>query len=138
MEIDKEIIIEYNKMLLDHSDTLLKVAGGLAVVNLLIIAHLRNAHGQRDRIQRASMLVNLTILVSGLSFLFGYLSNSVVVNSMSIYATKGTWAPDYYTDFFIFLQIIMLGISLLIFIVCVFVYRNIMLEALEHVGIGGG
>ena len=57
MEVDKEIIIEFNKMLLDHSDTLLKVAGGLAVVDLLLIAHMRHAHQQHERVANASLLV---------------------------------------------------------------------------------
>lgn len=79
MEVDKEIIIEFNKMLLDHSDTLLKVAGGLAVVNLLLIAHMRHAHQQHERVANASLLVFGSAVAAGLSFIFGYLANDAVL-----------------------------------------------------------
>jgi hypothetical protein len=138
MEVDKEIIIEFNKMLLDHSDTLLKVAGGLAVVNLLLIAHMRHAHQQHQRVAHASLLVLGSAGAAGLSFIFGYLANAAVLASMSDYAKTGKWVQDTTAETFTLLQIIALAVGLGIFLFGVYFYRVIVLEALEHVGLGGG
>jgi hypothetical protein len=138
MGVDHEIIIEFNKMLLDHSDTLLKVAGGLAVVNLLLIAHMRHAHQQRQRVAHASLLVLTSAGAAGFSFIFGYFSNAAVLASMSNYANSGTWVQDKTAETFNLLQIIALAVGLGIFLFGVYFYRVIVLEALERVGLGGG
>jgi hypothetical protein len=138
MAVEKEIIIEFNKMLLDHSDTLLKVAGGLAVVNLLLIAHMRHAHQQHARVGHASLLVLGSAVAAALSFVFGYLANDAVIASMSDYAKTGIWTQDKTAEVFTLLQIIALAAGLGIFLYGVYFYRVIVLEALEHVGLGGG
>lgn len=66
MESGKDVIIEYNKMLLEHSDSLLKVAGGLAIVTLLLVATLQKARDPNSR--SASWLAY--ILWSLVAFIF--------------------------------------------------------------------
>jgi hypothetical protein len=138
MEVDKEIIIEFNKMLLDHSDTLLKLAGGLAVVNLLLIAHMRHVQQQHARVGHASLLVLGSAGAAGLSFIFGYLANDAVIASMSDYAKTGRWTQNTTAETFTLLQIIALAAGLGIFLYGVYFYRVIVLEALEHVDLRGG
>jgi hypothetical protein len=136
--VDKEIIIEFNKMLLDHSGSLLKVAGGLAIVNLLMIAHIRKVRQPHADVRWASLLIAVSALACGLSFIFGYLTNSAVIASMSDYATKGKWTADSTAEWFTLLQIVGLAFGLIVFLIAIFAYRKVSLEALSHVSVGGG
>lgn len=138
MEVEKEIIIEFNKMLLDHSETLQKISGGLAVVNLLLIANLRHVHPPRSHISEASMLVALSAISCGISFVFGYLANSAIIASMSDYATTGKWEASGIAEWFTLGQILGLAVAVAVFLFVVVAFRRIALDALMHVGLGGG
>ena len=138
MEIDKEIIIEYNKIALEHTESLWKIASALAVVNILLIAHLRKVTGVDFRRRLVSFLVFFSACSCVFSVAFGYLSNSAVVASFQSYATSGKWSPDTWAEIFTLGQIVALLAGVLTFGVVFWIYKEVLAEALIHVLPGGG
>lgn len=84
------------------------------------------------------MLVALSAISCGISFVFGYLANSAIIASMSDYATTGKWEASGIAEWFTLGQILGLAVAVAVFLFVVVAFRRIALDALMHVGLGGG
>ena len=106
-KIEKEIIIEFSKMVIKHSDSLLKLSSGLAIVNLLTIVVI-NKTGVNHFLLAVAVLSFAAALVSVTS---GYLVNSTIISKLSDYARGRDWSPPAQAEIFTAIQIIGLVVS---------------------------
>jgi hypothetical protein len=135
---EKEVIIEFSKMALDHNDSLMKISGGLMLANIVLIANLKSTPGLLWRVNTVSVLLLTSTIAALLSFGSGYLANSVIVAQMADYAAKGTWTTKGVGEVFTLFQIIGLVGGILIFAVTLFFFRSVTMDAVRKSGLGGG
>jgi hypothetical protein len=131
MAVEKEIVIEFSKMLTEHVNSLWEIAGGLVIVEILMVAHTLAA----QKLPFSKSKVSWTLLLSGISsaasFVCGYLANAAALaNFQSFAAGTGEWSPSWWAEFFNLLQLTTLSIAFLIFAFAFLFYSSILAESL--------
>jgi hypothetical protein len=138
MAAEKEVIIEFSKMAVEHSDSLLKISGALLIVNLLMIANLKGSTENPVYTRHASWLIFWSAAACLGSFVSGYLANSVITKHLGHYAASEKWEPADMAEYFTLGQMAFMFAAVVLFATTLWFYRRVAMDALRHTGIGGG
>jgi hypothetical protein len=139
--VEHEVVIEFNRMLTEHTAGLWKIASGLVVLEVLIIAHILVSTRLPFRRSAVAWVLSISTIANVASMAFGYLANGTALAAFQKYARGGDWQPDFYAELFNLLQMAALTLGLLVFLFAFVFYSRILaqnlIEAGAHVGGGG-
>jgi hypothetical protein len=139
--VEHEVVIEFNKMLTEHTAGLWKIASGLVVLEVLIIAHILVSTKVPFRRSVVAWVLSLSTIANIASMAFGYLANGAALAEFQKYAQGAEWQPSIYAEWFNLLQMLALSVGLLVFLFAFVFYSRILaqnlIEAGAHVGGGG-
>lgn len=138
MAVEPEVVIEFNKMLSEHIDALWKIAGGLIVIDVLVIAHTLVLQQKRFHQSAVAWFLSLSAVAAAASIVFGYFADASAILHFQTYATGGEWAPSKVAETLNFFQIIALTVGFVIFVIVFFFYSLALAAAITKIKIPVG
>jgi hypothetical protein len=134
MTIEKEVVIEFNRMAIDHIGVLWKVGVGLVALEIMMVAHLIKLKGIRLRRTIVIAFLIASVLLSGVSIAAGYLSESALISHMQDFAAGNEWTVSYPAEFLVSAQMICVVLGLIVFIGAFMFYASVLADVLIEVG----
>lgn len=114
--VDKEIIEELHRLILEQTNDLWLIATGLLVFEVVVVALV--LRGTKTGIEANSLawFLSASIVACALSLGFGYAAKGALIEPMIGYASSGTWAFSHVTRLMSFLQITSVTVALALFV----------------------
>jgi hypothetical protein len=136
MAVEPEVVIEFNKLLSEHVNALWEIAGGLIIVEILIIAHTLVAQKLPFRKSVVAWVLSLSVIASAASLVSGYFAESAALANFRDYAAdKGAWVPSPVAEWLNLIQIGTLTLAFLIFVLVFAAYSRVLAEGLIKAGV---
>jgi hypothetical protein len=128
--VKEEVVIEFNKFLIGHTGSLWKIAGGLVVIEILIIAHTLVAQKVPFRRSVVACVLSVSAAASVASLVCGYFADAAALASFQVYAAGGAWAPSKVAEWLNLWQMIWLTIAFIIFVVAFISYSLVLADGI--------
>jgi hypothetical protein len=129
MAVEKEIIFELNKLILDQTADLSLIAMGLIGFQSLLIAHILHAQGLEFGKSSVAKFLGISVALEALSLVFGYAAKGVLINTMIEYAKTAQWQFDRFAELMSLMQMVCVSGGLLIFVGAFVVYSRAVAKA---------
>lgn len=129
MKVDKEILQELHKLVLEQTNDLWLIAAGLIAFQALLIAHLVYSLRAGAPAKRVAVLVSISTVFHVLSLAFGYLAKGALIQNMIDYAATGVWTFGRAAAWINLLQMVSVTVALFIFIVAFALYSALVAKA---------
>jgi hypothetical protein len=133
MTVEHEVVIEFNKMLVEHTGALWKIAGGLILIEILIIAHTLASQRVAFRRSGVAWLLSLSAIANAASLVFGYFANAAALTHFQDYAVGKDWTPSSVAEVLNLAQMIALTAAFVIFVIAFLGYSVTLADALTKI-----
>jgi hypothetical protein len=117
-ETGREAIFEFTRMATEHNHVLFTIAGGLAVIEILMVAHIltgrRTGAARLGRLgsRLLSSILVLSALLNGASLVCGYFGDAALLQALKRYAVGTEWSVPATAEFMNFLQMLLLAVAI--------------------------
>jgi hypothetical protein len=135
MAVEHQVVLEFSKMVTEHTASLWKIASGFVVLEVLIISHvlMRTRPPFRNRVVG---WLSVSAAFNVLSLVCGYIADAGLLYALREYAKTEEWTPSLEAEIFNFLQMVTLTLGLLVFVGTFL--RNSRIMADNFIRAGGG
>lgn len=124
MAIEHEVVIEFTKMLTDHIETLWKTAGGLLLVEVLIVSHVLASERVSFHRSKICIMLFCSAIFCAVSIISGYFANGATLSNFQAYAAGHEWVPSSVAEILNLIQMVTLALGFLIFLLAFFFYST--------------
>jgi len=126
VETGSEAIFEFTRMATEHNHVLFTIAGGLAIIEILMVAHILAGRrtqilaGSRTGVARQarmgskplSFILVFSALLNGASLVCGYFGDAALLKTLEDYAAGNEWKVPATAEFMNFLQMLLLAAAI--------------------------
>lgn len=133
---EKEVIIEFNRMLVRHTGVLWEVAAGTTLLELLVVAYVVTTKQSQAPATPPHfwliLVMSISILFNISSLVVGYFGNAALMKALQDYATGNppSWRPSSTAENMNFVQMLFLTLGLIAFFVAFLLFGGLLSAAL--------
>jgi hypothetical protein len=133
---ETEVVIHFTKMVIEHSETLSKIAGGLIVLEILIIAHVLASAKVPFTKSSISWVLSVSMAASVVSVVFGYLGAGATVASLQNFVGGQTkvFVPSPAAEWCNLMQMLSLLVACGVFVFAFIFYSRVLAEQIIKAG----
>jgi hypothetical protein len=131
--VDKEVVFKTNDMIIGQTDDMWKIAAGIIILQVGMIAHVIYSLRVDIRESVVSWFLSMSILSHVLSLMFGYFAKGALILGMIEYASTGNWTLNTLARTMNLLQILSLTAGLVVFAIVFAFYSKVLARALVKV-----
>ena len=137
MAVEHEVVLEFSKMVTEHTASLWKIASGFVALEVLIISHvlMRTRPPFRERVV---WWLSISAAFNVASLVCGYIADAGLLWALKEYAKGIEWKPSGEAELFNFFQMVALTVGLAVFVGTFLCNSRIMADSFIRAGGHGG